>query len=122
MASLMKHQKIEERRNELMSRDLDKYHHLRGLRYALFRVKNFLDGGAAPEAEHMQIAKGYEETVVSLGGLKGFADRWDLDPISLVVVERDMSVWEVHEQNMQRIAVPLPLRDRVTGELIEDGS
>ena len=122
MASLMKHTTIEERRLQLQGSDLEKYNELRGIRYALFRVKNFLDGGSAPEADHMMIAKEYEEMVVGLGGLAGFADRWDLDPISRVVVERDLSVWDVHEQNMQRVAVPLPLRDTVTGELIGDGT
>lgn len=122
MASLMKHDTIEERRDQLKATDLDKYNELRAIRYALFRVRTFLEGGSAPEASHMDIAKIFEDQVVSLGGLVMFAERWDIDPLSRVVVERDLSVWDVHEQKMQRIAVPLPLRDRVTGELIEDGS
>jgi hypothetical protein len=111
----MTHETLERRREELKLRDVDAFVEFKARRYAMFRIQTFLEGGSAPEAEHMAMGKEVEQQVVSLGGLAGFAKEWDLDALTGKVVARDRSVWDVHEAFMQRVAVPLTLGGRNGG-------
>lgn len=115
MTTLMTHETLESRREELKVRDVEAFTAFRARRYAMFRIQTFLEGGSAPEAEHMALGKEVEDDVASLGGLVEFAKRWDLDALTGRVVARDRSVWEVQEALMQRVAVPLTIGDRNGG-------
>ena len=106
---IMTHEKIEERREQLKTDDRDKFFELKTVRYALFRMQTFLDGGCMPEAEHVAIAKKLEDDVKGLGGMEAFAKRWDIDPLTSRVVQRDRSVWVAHEQKMDQVANKIEL-------------
>lgn len=104
MTTLMTHEKLEARRNILRSERPADHLALKNKRYAFFRVQNFLEGGSAPEAEHITAVKAVEDEIVSLGGVNGFAKRWDFDPLTGKVVGRDKSIWDAHEEFMKNAA------------------
>lgn len=104
---LIKHEKLEKLRDELKAKDFEKFLEYKAVRYALFRVQTFLNGGCAPKAEHMEIAERYEKDIITLGGIKSFAIDWDINPKSGKVIRRDKSVWQAHEEFMRRAAVQL---------------
>lgn len=111
MTTLMTHETLERRREELKVRDVVAFVAFKARRYAMFRIQTFLEGGSAPEAEHMAMGKDIEKEVVSLGGLVEFAKRWDIDALTGNIVARDRSVWDVQEAYMQRVAIPLTIGD-----------
>jgi len=111
MAQLMKHETLEQRRDELKARNVDDFLAYKAKRYALFRVQTFLNGGSLAEPEHLQVAKDLESEIGSLGGAKQFAIVWDIDPITGSIVERDKSVWQAHDEVMARAAIQLVTND-----------
>ncbi len=107
MPTQMKHETLVHRREQLKGIDLQRFFAFKKTRYALFRVQNFLEGGSAPEGEHMEIANKLEAEVKPYGGLVEFAKRWDIDPLTDAIVLRDRSIWAAHEQFMQHAATQL---------------
>lgn len=101
---IVTHEKLNERREQLRLADVEAHLALKARRYALFRVQNFLAGGCHCDPDHMAIAQELESEVASLGGIAYFARRWDIDPLTGHVVARDRSVWQAHEEFMQRVA------------------
>ena len=114
---LVKHKTLEKLRDELKAKDFKKFLKYKAKRYGLFRVQNFLNGGAAPDPEHMEIAKNYESDIESLGGVKAFAIEWDIHPKTSKVIRRDKSVWQAHEEFMLKAAVNLSSID--SGEALK---
>lgn len=114
---ILKHTTLEKQRDELKAKDFEKFLRYKAVRYALFRVQNNINGGALPEAEHIEIAKKYEDKVSELGGVVSFAIEWDISPKSGKVVRRDKSVWQAHEDFMKKAAVNLSMID--SGETLE---
>ena len=108
---LIKHDTLERLRDEVKAKDFKKFLVYKAKRYAFFRVQNFLNGGCPPMAEHMEIVEAYEKDIACFGGVKGFAILWDLHPKTSKVIRRDKSVWQAHEEFMQRAAVPLGLME-----------
>ena len=107
MFPILKHDKLVELRDKLKASDLQKFLLFKERRYGLFRVQNFLNGGAPPEPEHMEVATMLTDAVKDLGGIKGFAIEWDLHPKTGKVVRRDKSVWKAHDEFMLKAAVQL---------------
>lgn len=52
------HEKLEELKLQLRTEDRDKFFKLKDIRYALFRMQTFLEGGCMPDKDHAEIAKG----------------------------------------------------------------
>ena len=111
MPTRMTHEKLEERREKVRNKDKGKFLTHSQRRYALFRVQNYLLGGASPEPEHLKISKKLEKEVEPLGGILAFAKRWDVDATTGDVVLRDRSVWVAHEQFMDKAAHKLNIRE-----------
>lgn len=109
MTTLMKHDTLILRRDELKARSVQDYLAFKAKRYALFRVQTMLNGGANAEPDHLQIASDLESSITDLGGVKQFAIVWDLDPLTEAVIERDKSVWQAHDEVMSRASVQLPV-------------
>lgn len=95
--------------NSLSTDDAKKRH---DIRYALFRVKNQLDGEAPAEKNHWTIAEGIQEMKAS-GSLETFADVWDIGKVNpdVLIVKRLWSVEQEHDQLMYRISVPIEKAD-----------
>lgn len=108
---IVTHESIEKRRQLLRDTDLDAHLALKVRRYALFRVQNFLGGGAMADPEHVAIAQEVEADVAELGGIQEFAKKWDIDPLTGRVVARDRSVWQAHEEFMRRVAPEIGSRE-----------
>lgn len=106
---MVKHDTLEKLRNELKTKDFSKFMTYKEKRYAMFRVQNFLNGGAAPEPEHFEVCSALEDASEELGGAKSFAIEWDIHPKTGKVIRRDKSVWQAHEEYMERAAVPLEM-------------
>lgn len=104
------HKSLEARREKLKEKSLDEFFEFKKKRYALFRMQTFLDGGASPDPEHLEFAKELEKETEELGGVKQFAIIWDLDPLTSKVIIRDKSIWQVHEEYMDK-AVTLLAED-----------
>ena len=102
MFPIFKHATLEERRIKLKAESVPKFLKLKARRYAMFRVQNFLEGGAPPDPEHVRLASEVADAVESLGGVQEFAKLWDFDPLTGDVVCRDCSVWDAHEKAVQR--------------------
>lgn len=107
MTQIMKHGTLLTNRDKLKAQNMEGFVLLKAKRYALFRVQNYLNGGAMAEQEHFAIVKELEDEVKPLGGVKQFAITWDIDPLSDRIIKRDMSVWDAHEKEMEKSAVQL---------------
>lgn len=74
----------------------------RSVRYAIYRCKNELTGGAAADDENRSVWAFYKDMpeVAALGGLINFAEAWDIDPTDETkVYKRVQSVameWQEH--------------------------
>ena len=112
----MTHEAIELRRENLRNSDTKKHLELKNRRYAMFRMQNFLEGGSAPEAEHVEAYKKIEEDVKPLGGALKFAKKWDFDPATGEIVIRDRSIWKAHEEFMEKAAPTLGSKEAMAME------
>ena len=110
--TVLSHAKFVERREKLQVQNREKFLEFKMIRYSLFRVQTFLEGGSAPEGDHMAVGKEYEDKVAGYGGLVGFAKTWDIDPMTFNIVRRDMSVWAAHDKFMDKVAQDLPIIDQ----------
>lgn len=78
------------------------------IRYACFRVQNYISGGAKAEKKHITLSKKIEK----LDGFEGwekFAVTWDISTVTpIVLVKRKWSVFEEWDQTLKRVTEPLP--------------
>ena len=102
MFPVFKHATLEERRVKLKGENVPKFLKFKARRYAMFRVQNYIEGGARPDPEHVRMAEEVAEAVESLGGVREFAKAWDFDPLTDDIVRRDCSVWDAHERSVNR--------------------
>ena len=65
----------------------------------------------------MEIAEHFEKDIEAFGGVKAFAIEWDIHPKTGKVIRRDKSVWQAHEEFMQKAAVNLSAID--SGEALK---
>lgn len=108
---IITHETLEARRDVLRNNDVEAHLALKVRRYALFRVQNFLGGGSIADPEHIEVAQALEKEVAEFGGIAEFACKWDIDPLTNRVVGRDRSVWQAHEEFMQRVAPAIGSRE-----------
>jgi hypothetical protein len=101
---IVTHETIEKRRQLLRETDTEAHLALKERRYALFRVQNFLGGGAMADPDHIAVAQELEAETAELGGVAEFAKKWDIDPLTGRVIARDRSVWQAHQEFMRRAA------------------
>jgi len=78
------------------------------LRYAAFRVQKELIEGIKCEKEYKDLVKPIEK-MEGFDGWENFAETWDIaHPNPIVLVKRMWSIYQEHDQMLERAAIPLP--------------
>lgn len=82
------------------------------IRYALFRIKNQLEGGCDADEKHHEIGR-MIQTFEGVGTPVTFANVWDIGSVSpgIEIVKRLWSVEQEHAQLMARVSVTVDKTD-----------